>query len=386
MKYFLIAGEASGDLHASQLIASLKRGDKNADFRFLGGDLMAQNANTAPIVHYRDMAFMGFTDVIKHLPQILQFMKTAKNAIMSYKPDALILIDYPSFNLKIAKFAKSLNIPVYYYISPKVWAWKEYRVKSIKKYVTKLFSILPFEPKFFKKHNYEVQYVGNPSVEEIHDTLTDAPTRACFLKSFNIDPEKEIIALLPGSRRSEISNNLPEMLKATHSFPEYNVIIAGAPGIEEQFYSHVIKTEGSYDIPKVIFDRTFELVKHSRAALVTSGTATLETAIVGTPQIVCYRGNASKLLYAMFEIFLKVKYISLPNLIAESTVVPELILYHCTKANIVDKLGPILAHSPKRDAIIEGYSLVKKELGNNKCAETTAGEIIKDLSRHESTT
>lgn len=385
MKYFLIAGEASGDLHASQLIASLKIKDKDAGFRFLGGDLMAQSANTAPIVHYRDMAFMGFTDVIKHLPQILRYMKTAKNAIRAYNPDAVILIDYPSFNLRIAKFAKNLNIPVYYYISPKVWAWKEYRVKSIKKYVTRLFSILPFEPKFFMKHNYKVQYVGNPSVEEVHETLTGAPSRKDFLKSFDIDPEKEIIALLPGSRRSEITNNLPEMLKATHSFPEYNVIIAGAPGIAEQFYSHVIKTEGSYDVPKVIFNRTFELVKHSRAALVTSGTATLETAIVGTPQIVCYRGNASKLLYAMFEIFLKVKYISLPNLIAGSEVVPELILYRCTKANIIDKLGPILAHSPKRDAIIEGYALVKKELGDKKCADTTADEIIKNLTRNEST-
>lgn len=381
MKYFLIAGEASGDLHASQLITSLKSADKNAGFRFLGGDLMAQSANTAPIVHYREMAFMGFTDVIKHLPQILRFMDTARNAIKSYKPDAVILIDYPSFNLKIAKFAKKLGIPVYYYISPKVWAWKEYRVKSIKKYVTRLFSILPFEPKFFKKHNYEVQYVGNPSVEEVYEKLMGAPSRTEFLRSFNIDPQKEVIALLPGSRRSEITHNLPEMLKATHSFPEYTVIIAGAPGIEEQFYSHVIKTEGSYDVPKVIFDRTFELVKHSRAALVTSGTATLETAIAGTPQIVCYRGNSSKVLYAMFEAFLKVKYISLPNLIAGYELVPELILHHCTKANIVDKLGPILAHSPKRDAIIEGYSFVKKELGNKKCAETTAAEIIKNLTQ-----
>lgn len=381
MKYFLIAGEASGDLHAAQLIKAIQDTDPKAEFYFLGGDIMAENAGIEPLIHYRDMAFMGFSEVIKHLPQILKTMRLTKRMILSFKPDALILIDYPSFNLKIARFAHRLKIPVFYYISPKVWAWKEYRVKAIKKYVTHLYSILPFEPKFFAKHSYEVKYVGNPSVGEIAEILDNAPPQEKFIKAHNLDSQKPIISILPGSRRKEIINNLPEMLKATHSFPDYQVVIAGAPGIEAKFYHTVIKTEGSYDIPPVLFNETFNLVKHSRAALVTSGTATLETAIIGTPQVVCYRMNASKIVHTFFSHILKVKYVSLPNLITDAPIVPELLLHHCNKENIASTLEPLLAHSPKRDAMLEGYKKMSEILGDYDSATNVATLMFIKLTK-----
>lgn len=379
MKYFLIAGEASGDIHAAQIIKALGENDSEAEFCFLGGDLMAKCAGCAPVIHYRDMAFMGFVEVIKHLPQILRIMRKAKELVRDFKPDAVILVDYPSFNLKIARYAFELKIPVFYYISPKVWAWKEYRVKSIKKYVTRLYSILPFEPAFFAKHDYEVKYVGNPSVSEIDEILAKAPSQESFCVAHNLDASKPIISILPGSRRKEILNNLPEMLKATHSFPDYQVVISGAPGIEDKFYHTVIKTEGSYEIPPVVFDETYNLVKYSSASLVTSGTATLETAIIGTPQVVCYRMNANKIVHSIFAHILKVKYVSLPNLIADAPIVPELLLHHCTKENISAMLEPLLVHSPKRDAMIEGYAVMRRILGTNDSAKTAVIGMLKEI-------
>ena len=285
MRYFIIAGEASGDIHGSALIKSLKEQDSEAPVEFLGGDLMARSAGHEPLIHYRDMAFMGFIEVIKHLGSILGFMKKAKIAMTGNRPDALILIDYPSFNLKMAKWAKQQEIPVFYFISPKVWAWKEWRVKDIKKYVDRMFSILPFETNFYRKHNYEVEYVGNPTVKEINSALATMRGATQFRENNGLDPNKPIIALLPGSRIKEIRDNLPTMIAAAKLHNSCQTVIAGAPSIDDEIYSLAIKGK---KIP-VLREHTFELVHHAKVALVTSGTATLETALLGTPQVACYR-------------------------------------------------------------------------------------------------
>lgn len=380
MKYFIIAGEASGDLHASLLISALRNADPKAEFRFLGGDKMASSAGVPPVVHYRDMAYMGFIEVIKHLRQILAIMRRTRRAISEYRPDAVILVDYPSFNLKIAKYAHSMGIPVFYYISPKVWAWKEYRVKEIKQYVSRLYSILPFETEFFKRHGYDISYVGNPTVTEIDAALSEIPQFDVFCRNHSLDPQKHIIALVPGSRRKEIANNLPEMLKAALMFPDYQPVIAGAPSIDSDYYTRVIRSEGSYPIPPVVFNDTFALVRNADAALVTSGTATLETALLGTPQIACYRMNGSRLVYNIYAHILKVKYVTLPNLITDSPLIPELLLHYCNKKTIAELLTHLLSVSPKRDAMLEGYERLRSILGNANGAETTAADIVNRLS------
>lgn len=384
MKYFIIAGEASGDLHASVLIKALKEKDNKAEFRFLGGDEMAKYAECPPVVHYRNMAYMGFIDVIKHLKEILGIMKLAENQLLKFKPDALILVDYPSFNLKVAKFAKKHSIPVYYYISPKVWAWKEYRVKKIKKYVDHMFSILPFETAFYRKHNYEIEYVGNPSVKEIDEVLLNLPDKETFCKKHSLDAEKQIVALLPGSRKSEIEKNLPEMVKAMRRFPDIQVVIAGAPAIDENMYGKVIKDEGSYTVPHIVTGETYALLKNADAALVTSGTATLETALIGTPQIACYRMNGSKLVYKIFSHILKVNYVTLPNLVVDEEIIPELLLHNCHAENIAFHLKPLLISSPKRDQMLDNYKRMREILGTDDCAEVAASEIIKSTkTKHE---
>jgi len=378
----MIAGEASGDIHASQLIKALQKKDASAEFRFFGGDFMEQAGGVAPEVHYRDMAFMGFIEVIKHLKSIMGFMKKARQIVTDWRPDAVILVDYPSFNLKIAKYAHSLNIPVFYYISPKVWAWKEYRVKEIKKYVTELYSILPFEIDFFARHNYNVEYVGNPTVNEIAEVQAEFRSKDVFYKDNGISEDKEIVALLPGSRKKEIRDNLREMLDAVLRFPECVPVVGGAPGLSSQFYDEVFDALGYSDNrPKVLFGKSFELVKHAKVALVTSGTATLETAILQTPQVVCYRMGGSKLLYNIYSHILKVKYVSLPNLIADAPVVKELLLHFCNAENIAAELMLLLdTDSERYKAMQAGYKEIARRLTDAQSADVAAERLWNKLN------
>ena len=375
MNYFIIAGEASGDIHGSALIDELKTQDPVAQFSFLGGDMMARSACHEPIVHYRDMAFMGFIEVAKHLRSIMGFMKTAKQAMTTHRPDALILIDYPSFNLRIAKWAHGQNIPVFYFISPKVWVWKQWRVKDIKCYVDRMFCILPFEPEFYRRHNYEVDYVGNPTVKEIAQAMETMPTASDFRNDNNLDPDAPIIAIVPGSRKKEIRDNLPTMLAAARLHPSCQAVIAGAPGIDDDIYRPAM---GSKVVP-VLRDKTFDLVYHAQVALVTSGTATLETALLGTPQVACYRMNGSKLVYTFYSKLLKGKYVTLPNLIADSAIIPELLIHHCSVTNVDDHLTQLLSQGHERREMLEGYERVKYLLSQQDCATTTASLIIKHL-------
>lgn len=374
MNYFISAGEASGDIHAAALIRALREVDPHARFTFLGGDLMAAEAGHAPLIHYRDMAFMGFIEVARHLSKVLGNLSTARRALRSEHPDALILVDYPSFNLKLAKTAASLGIPVYYYISPKVWAWKEYRVKSIRRLVRNLFSILPFEVQFYARHDYPITYVGNPSVEEV-DARLEALTspRQTFCHDHNLPSSSRIIALVPGSRRAEIRDNLPVMVEAAQRFTEYTPVIAGAPGIEREYYD---KFAGN--VP-VIMGATFELVAASVAALVTSGTATLETALIGTPQVVLYRNNGSRIIYTLGRPLIRTPWVSLPNLIAGRPVVSELLFHRCTPDNVADELQAILPGGDRRNEMIDGYNDMRRLLGNSSAAKVTARAIFDDL-------
>ena len=322
---------------------------------------------------------MAFSEVLRHLPQILGNMKATKKAIDEFEPDALILIDYPSFNLKIAKYAHSKGIKTYYYISPKVWAWKEYRVKDIKKYINKVFSILPFETEFYKRHNYQVDYVGNPTANEIAEARRHFLSFEEILQRAGTADRRPIIALLPGSRVGEIRNNLPIMYQAAARFANFQPVIASAPNIDKEFYAEALKAKGINAKPVMIEGNTFDLVAQSAVALVTSGTATLETAIIGTPQIVCYRANGSKLAYKLFEKILKVKYVSLPNLIADEEVVKEMLLHLCTPDAIAKELEPLLYDSPQWRKMDAGYRKISERLGTNDSAETAAKEIVKDL-------
>ena len=377
MKYFLIAGEASGDIHASQLIRALKAHDDEARFEFLGGDLMADAAGVEPVIHYRDMAFMGFIEVLKHLKSIMGFMKTAKQRIAADRPDALILVDYPSFNLKMAKYAHKRGIPVMYFISPKVWAWKEYRVKSIKKYVDRMFSILPFETAFYAKHDYKVNYVGNPTVKEIEEQRSRFGSREEFGKK-NLLDERPIVALVPGSRRKEIRDNLPSMITAASRHEGYQLVIAAAPNIDESLYREVMEPLGMQ--VKLVHHQSFELIHHARAALVTSGTATLETAILGTPQVACYRMNGSKWLFKFYRKLIKGKYVTLPNLIVDDAIIPELLLHMCMPDTIDAHLTPLLTESAERQAMLEGYRRMQAILTTQDCTDNTAHLIIEALT------
>ena len=376
MKYMLIAGEASGDLHAAGLIKSIKEQDPEAKFCFLGGDLMAKEAQVEPVLHYRNMNVMGFSEVIRKLPVIMRNFRIAREALQNYRPDALILVDYPGFNLKMAKFARKLGIPVHYFISPKVWAWKEYRVRSIKKYVNKMYSILPFEVAFYKKHGYNVDYVGNPSVQEIAYSLGHIPPKKHFMERQGITDPRPIIALLPGSRQGEIRNNLPLMLTAAKRFPDFQYVVGGAPSVPEKFYREIAQDPGL----KVAFGCTHTLLKYSQAAVVTSGTATLETALIGTPQVVVYRANGMKISYKIMEKLLKVKYVSLPNLIVDNAIVPELLVHICTVESIARELGPLLQPSPKREWQLSGYRNMNRKLGTYIASEYAA-ELIVDYTK-----
>ena len=371
MKYFLIAGEASGDLHASHLMASLKQEDPQAEFHYLGGDLMAEQAGIQPIIHYRDMAYMGFMDVVKHLGKILGFLGTARHAIDEWRPDAVILVDYPSFNLKVARYAHNIGIPVHYFISPKVWVWKEWRVKDIRRYVDHMYCILPFEPEWYQERGYTATYVGNPTVQEVSQTSRDFPDFAGFIAQYGL-PDRPIIALVPGSRVREIRDNLPLMLKAAARHPEYQAAIAGAPSINEDLYREVM---GDKVVP-VLRDATYPLVHHARVALVTSGTATLETALLGTPQVACYRFNGSKWSYNFYRRLLSGKYVTLPNLITDEPVIPELLMHMCTIDSIDTHLTQLLGDTPERTAQLDGYHRLAARLGTDVCTDVAA-QLIK---------
>ncbi|MDD2799304.1 MAG: lipid-A-disaccharide synthase [Bacteroidales bacterium] len=375
MNYFLIAGEASGDLHAAHLMRELKAQDPKAEFRFFGGDLMAQEGGTL-IKHYRELAFMGFIPVLLNLQTILRNMEICKNEIRKFSPDVVILVDYPGFNLEIAKFVKQeLSIPVHYYISPKIWAWKEYRIKEIKRNVDVMLSILPFEVPFYAKHHYPITYVGNPTLDEIHQYQQTHPKSNDFLVKNDLN-ENPIVALLAGSRKQEIKKNLPLMLEASKSFPNHQFVIAGAPGIEKDHYQNYISNTHI----KVVFGQTYPLLQHADAALVTSGTATLETAIFGVPQAVSYYASGGKLLYAVMEKLLKVRFVSLVNLIVDRLVVKELLGYKASAESLRKELHLLLENEIYRKEIIDGYAEMSKKLGEIGAPKNAAKEIIKRLA------
>ena len=373
MKYYLIVGEASGDLHASNLMKAIRDVDAEAEFRFFGGDLMSAVGGVR-VKHYRELAYMGFIPVLMHLRTILSNMSSCKKDIVEWNPDALILVDYPGFNLSIAKYIhKKTSIPVYYYISPKIWAWKEHRIKNIKRDIDELFSILPFEIDFFeKKHGYRINYVGNPCVDAVDSFLNNTVmSRATFL-ALNSIPDKPIVALLAGSRKQEITANLPMMLEAMKEFPEYQPVIAGAPGIDKEFYEPYLK-EGAC----LVFGQTYDILNNSHAALVTSGTATLETALFRVPQVVCYATPMAKLYSWLKKHFLKVKFVSLVNLIADREVVRELVAADMTLANVKSELGALLpCDSKERTAMLNEYSRVMDILGKPGASERAAQKIV----------
>lgn len=366
MKYYIIAGEASGDLHASKLMEALQREDAEASFRFFGGDLMAAVGGTR-VRHYRELAYMGFVPVLLHLPTILANMRSCKRDIAGWGPDAVILVDYPGFNLGIAKYVRAeLGLPVYYYISPKIWAWKEYRIKNIKRDVTEMFCILPFETDFYEgRHHYPVHYVGNPTADEV------ASFKAAYDGSF-ADYGRPVIALLAGSRRQEIKDNLPAMIEAVKAFPAYQPVLAGAPGIEPAYYEPFVTGTGV----EVVRGMTYPLLAHASAALVTSGTATLETALFGVPQVVCYETPIPKVISFLRRHILKVRYISLVNLIAGCEVVPELVADTFSVGNIRAELGKILPGGSGRQAMLDGYAEVGRRLGKAGAPDNAARIMV----------
>lgn len=370
MKYYLIVGEASGDLHASNLMRALQHEDPQAEFRFFGGDLMKAVGGTC-VKHYRELAYMGFIPVLLHLRTIFRNMDYCKKDVEAWQPDVLILVDYPGFNLKIAEYIKQhTRIPVYYYISPKIWAWKEYRIKNIKRDVDELFSILPFEVDFFKKHQYPVHYVGNPCVDAVDDFRKNGQETFSEFIAANGLENRPIIALLAGSRRQEIKDNLSRMIEAARSFPQYQFVVAGAPGIEPDFYKQYIDSS-----TKIVFGQTYRLLQQAEAALVTSGTATLETALFRVPQVVCYYTAAGKLVSFLRRHILKVKYISLVNLIADCEVVTELVADGMTVANIKKELDKIVPGGSGRSLMLSEYDRLIAILGEPGASERAASQI-----------
>lgn len=370
MKYYLIVGEASGDLHASNLMRALQHEDPQAEFRYFGGDLMKAVGGTC-VKHYRELAYMGFIPVLLHLRTIFRNMDYCKKDVEAWQPDVLILVDYPGFNLKIAEYIKQhTRIPVYYYISPKIWAWKEYRIKNIKRDVDELFSILPFEVDFFKKHQYPVHYVGNPCVDAVDDFRKNGQETFSEFIAANGLENRPIIALLAGSRRQEIKDNLSRMIEAARSFPQYQFVVAGAPGIEPDFYKQYIDSS-----TKIVFGQTYRLLQQAEAALVTSGTATLETALFRVPQVVCYYTAAGKLVSFLRRHILKVKYISLVNLIADCEVVTELVADGMTVANIKKELAKIVPGGSGRSLMLSEYDRLIAILGEPGASERAASQI-----------
>jgi len=375
MKYFLIAGEASGDLHASNLMKEILQKDSQAEFQYLGGDLMQAVIKRPPLIHYKDMAFMGVVDVIKNLRTILRNIKMTKMAILQYNPDVVILIDYPGFNLKIAEFAKKKGFKTIYYIAPKLWAWKEGRVKKIKKYVDKLLIILPFEIAFYNKHGIKAEYVGNPVVDAVqqHKGLS----RNEFLTEFRLD-NRPIIALLPGSRRQELKMMLPTMLSIVEEFPQYQFVISGAPGFTRDDYAEFLQGK---NLP-VVFGHTYDLLQNAHTAIVTSGTAALETALFKVPQVVVYQTH--KWQYEIGKHLVKIKYFSLPNLIMHREIVRELLQYDFNPQVLKAELHEI-NEGEKRTKMLGDYKELQEVLGTNP-ASAQAADIIVEFSKDLLTT
>lgn len=371
MKYFIIAGEQSGDLHGSNLIRELKVADSNAEILCWGGDLM-EAAGATLLVHYKKMAFMGFVSVLKNLGKISKNLDLCKKQITDYNPDVLIFIDYPGFNLRIAEFAKKAGFRTFYYISPKLWAWNEGRVKRVKKYIDRMYIIFPFEVDFYKKHNVAVEYYGNPLVDETVKRISSYPSKGEMCKVLGSD-DKPVIALLAGSRKHEIDLVLPQMLKVVKDLPEYQFILAGVKNIPDEFYNKIL---GEHPV-LLIKEKTYEILYCAEAALVTSGTATLEAALHGAPQVVCYKGDFVSMIIAWMVI--KVKYISLVNLILENEVVKELIQYDLTKENILKELKGILPGGDKREKLLSDYEELKKKLGPEGASGRIAREMVAEL-------
>ena len=383
MKYYLIVGEASGDLHASRLMRSLKKVDEFAEFRFFGGDLMAAEGGTR-VKHYKELAYMGFVPVLLHLRTIFSNMKMCKEDIVKWKPDVVILVDYPGFNLNIAKFLKKkTNIPAYYYISPKIWAWKEWRIRSIRRDIAEMFSILPFEVPFYeKKHHYPIHYVGNPTAQEVNEF------RAGYQQSFEefctenqLDTHRPILALLAGSRLQEIKDNLPAMIEVAERFEDFQMVLAGAPSIEDKYYEQFVKGTPV----RMVRNKTYQLLSHSTAALVTSGTATLETALFNVPQVVCYETPLPRLVRFAFDHIMSCKHISLVNLIADKEVVQEMFA-DCFKVDaIADQLYQLLPGMEGRKRMLAEYQVVRERLGNlmapDEAATIMHGLLVKRRER-----
>ena len=383
MKYYLIVGEASGDLHASRLMRSLKKVDEFAEFRFFGGDLMAAEGGTR-VKHYKELAYMGFVPVLLHLRTIFSNMKMCKEDIVKWKPDVVILVDYPGFNLNIAKFLKKkTNIPAYYYISPKIWAWKEWRIRSIRRDIAEMFSILPFEVPFYeKKHHYPIHYVGNPTAQEVNEF------RAGYQQSFEefctenqLDTHRPILALLAGSRLQEIKDNLPAMIEVAERFEDFQMVLAGAPSIEDKYYEQFVK-----GMPvRMVRNKTYQLLSHSTAALVTSGTATLETALFNVPQVVCYETPLSRLVRFAFDHIMSCKHISLVNLIADKEVVQEMFADRFKVDAIADQIYQLLPGMEGRKRMLAEYQVVRERLGNlmapDEAATIMHGLLVKRRER-----
>ncbi|MBR4042362.1 MAG: lipid-A-disaccharide synthase [Bacteroidaceae bacterium] len=392
MKYYIIAGEASGDLHASNLMRSLKAKDPEAEFRFFGGDLMKAVGGTL-VKHYRELAYMGFVQVVLHARTILRNMRRCKEDIVAWAPDVVILVDYPGFNLSIAKYVKThTQIPVYYYISPKIWAWKEYRIKDIRRYVDEMFSILPFEVPFYAGHDYPIHYVGNPCVDAVADFKAQyTETREEFCARHGLNPELPIVALLAGSRKQEIKDNLPIMLSATKHFMPGKVyrrerikgfqwVIAGAPGIDKAMYGEVFaKSEATRGVT-VVYGETYALLSHSYAAMVTSGTATLETALFRVPQVVCYYIMCGKVVSWLRSLVLKVKYISLVNLVADFPLVHELVADEMRERELAEELNQLLLDDFYRNRMFSEYDkMVIAPLGEPGASEHAADKMVELL-------
>ena len=394
MKYYLIAGEASGDLHASNLMRALRERDSQAEFRFFGGDLMASVGGTL-VKHYRELAYMGFVQVALHAGTIMRGMTLCKEDIVSWAPDVVILVDYPGFNLSIAKHIKThTQIPVYYYISPKIWAWKEYRIKDIRRYVDEMFSILPFEVPFYAKHQYPIHYVGNPCVDAVAEFKAGyTETRETFCTRHGLDPERPIVALLAGSRKQEIRDNLPIMIAATKHFrpsslprrykgKPFQWVIAGAPGIDKEMYDTYLAQAVDTRSTTIVFGETYPLLSHSYAAMVTSGTATLETALFRVPQVVCYYIMCGKLVSFLRRLVLKVRHISLVNLVADFTVVRELVADEMRERELKEELQQLLLDDIHRRRMYEEYdSMVLRPLGEPGASEHAADKMIELLTK-----
>ncbi len=380
MKYYLIVGEASGDLHASHLMKALKAKDAQAEFRFLGGDHMKGQGGTL-VCHYKDLAYMGFIPVLLHLPVILRWMKVCREDILAWCPDVLILVDYPGFNLSIAEYVhRHAHIPIYYYISPKIWAWKEHRIKNIKRDVDELFSILPFEVDFFEgKHHYLIHYVGNPTLDEVQGYLDEGDDAFDdFVEEFHLSG-RPVIALLAGSRKQEIRDNLSLMVRAASYFGDnYELVLAAAPNIDTAIYAGIL--HGAKRV-RIISGQTFRVLRHASAALVTSGTATLEAALFGVPQVVCYYTVCGRFVSFLRRRLLKVKFISLVNLIAGREVVKELVADGMTEENLVRELRAVLPGGERRNMVLEGYREMRSRLGKTGAPERAADIMVRLLGK-----